>query len=200
MSILLDYPPRLNAYNKEIRSGQLDDVLCDCCGKKLRIHEYTERTVVWKNRIRSVTLLRMRCPRCDVTHTLIPSFLMPWERFANHIREFFGLWLLMGLPLSQLAERLTSWASSIVSIRTLWRWKKKLKAKWRAWFEKMQNSAAAAPVWDEHLLLLHRGEGDLIQETRLLLAFFFGERGEPVPPPGTILNRLNLYLPAEERW
>jgi Domain of unknown function (DUF6431) len=200
MPILLEFPSRLNAYNKEIRSAKLDDVFCPCCGRKLRRHAYDERTVVWKHRTRTVILLRMRCPSCDETHTIIPSFLLPWQRFANHIREFFGRMLLMGVPLSLLAESLTSWVSSIVSIRTLWRWKKTLKEKWLSWLETMRESAAAQPGWDDLLLDLHRGKGDIVQEMRLLLAFFFGIRDEPVPPPGAVLNRLNLYLPPNERW
>jgi hypothetical protein len=77
---------------------------------------------------------------------------------------------------------------------------KKVEGQMAGMLEQMRESAAAAPVWDDQLLHLYRGEGDIIQEMRLLLAFFFGERGEPVPPPGAVLNRLNLYLPPTERW
>lgn len=199
MSILLDYPPHLNAYNKEIRSRQLDDVLCPFCGKKMNRHQYRVRSMFWKHRFHEVILLRMRCTPCDRTHTMFPSFLLPWRRFANHILEFLGRMLLAGCPLTSLDEFLTSWASSIVSIRTLWRWKKKLAAKWRTWLETTRKSIVATPGWDDLWVRSFVGDRDTIYEMRLLLAFFFGERGEPVPPPGRILDRLNLYLPPPER-
>lgn len=200
MSILLNYPPRLNAYNKEIRSGHIE-AYCGSCGRKMRIHEYDDtRTVVWKNRMRSVTLLRLRCATCDVTHTLIPTFLVPWGRFANHVREFFVRLLLLGIPLPRLAERLSSEASSILSIRTLRRWKKRIKAKWLFWLEHTRKTALSTPGWDNLLLEVYRNEATAAQEAQFLLACFFGERGESVPRSGNILDRLHLYLPPPLRW
>jgi hypothetical protein len=199
MSILLNYPPHLNAYNKEIRSGYFE-IHCGCCGRKMRIHEYDDtRKVVWKRQIRSVTLLRMRCATCDVTHTLIPTFLVPWGRFANHIREFFVRLLLLGIPLPRLAERLSSEASSILSIRTLRRWKKQMKSKWLSWLEHTRKAALSTPGWDNLLLEIYRTEATAAQEAQFLLAYFFGERGEPVPRSGNILDRLHLYLPPPLR-
>lgn len=199
MSILLQYPPRLKAYNLEIVTAELE-VDCPCCGKNMRKHEYSERLIVWKHRIQTITILRMRCPRCDITHSLIPSFLIPWGRFANHIREFFIRLMLAGIPLTHLAERLTTWCSSILSLRTLRRWKQRLKAKGLLWLQATREKALSIPVWEGTLLHLHRWQGDLAEEAQLLIVLTLGEQGHSMPRSGRWLDALNLYLPPPGYW
>lgn len=195
MPIVLDFPPRVNAYNKEIYLLDLSEVTCVCCGRALHKHQYVQRTVVWKTRLRTITLLRVRCATCDKTYTLLPSFLLPWQRFAAHIFEYFALLLLLGLPITHMAEQLTSWASSIVSIRTLRRWKKRLHPKLQSWLSEVREAASREAPWDQLLLDMHRSRGSIVQEAQLLLAYFFGIREVPVPFPGNILSRLQLALP-----
>lgn len=197
MIILLECSLSINRYIKEIQEDKWE-ISCPCCNRRLRKHGRFERRVVWKRRIHTIPILRRRCPSCDVTYSLLPCFLMPWMRFANHIREFAARWLGIGLPLAQLPAKLSSLAVSVMSVRTLHRWKAALWKRWEKWLLKRRTELATIDD-SASLLSLYREGLTSEQERSLLLASFFGSR-HALPPPGAILSFMNLRLPPHMRW
>jgi hypothetical protein len=118
--------------------------------------------------------------------------------FANHIREFMGRWLLMGARLSALPERISTTEISIVSLRTLQRWKAKQFKRWEDWFLKQRWLVASEHEDGDGILALYRKGLNSQQEKELLLTFFLG--GTSLPRKGAILSKINLRLPPAMRW
>lgn len=174
------------------------NVPCPTCNRRLRKHARSKRTVVWKRRIHSIPIQRMRCPSCDVTFSLIPCFIKPWERFANHIRELMLRWLLRGLPLTQLPFKLSSPAVSILSIRTLRRWKASLWNRWKKWYFQQRTDLFIRTELGAGLLPLYRNGISSEQERHLVIASFL-ETQEKIPSTGHVLSALNLRLPPHMR-
>ena len=174
------------------------NVPCPTCNRRLRKHARSKRQVVWKRQIHSIPIQRMRCPSCDVTFSLIPFFIKPWERFANHIREFMVRWLLMGLPLSQLPFKLSTPEVSILSIRTLRRWKASLWSRWKQWYFQQRTDLSIREDLGPGLLPLYRTGFNSEQERNWILSSFLGIK-EKFPSIGHVLSVLNLRLPPHMR-
>ncbi len=64
----------------------------------------------------------------------MPCFTFPWGRFANHIYEFLGRWLMEGVPINRLAELLTTSSVSVVSLKTLYRWRLRIMGFLEKWW------------------------------------------------------------------
>jgi Domain of unknown function (DUF6431) len=197
MPILISFSLCINRYFQEILSFNAD-TFCPCCGRRLRKHGSYKRTVVLKHGVYVIPILRRRCPSCDVTFSLLPSFITPFMRFANHIREFLGRWLLAGVPLVRLPERLSTESVSIVSLRTLYRWKRRLQSRFVAWWLEQRTAAAISPDLLESLLDSYRDGMNSEQERYLLFTHFF--RGKRVPRMGKLLSMINLQVPPQVRW
>jgi hypothetical protein len=198
MIILLECSLNINRYIKEILADKRE-IACPCCSRRLRKHGSYERRVVWRRRIHTIPILRRRCPSCDVTFSLLPCFLIPGMRFANHIREFMARWLGVGLPLAQLPAKLSSVTVSVLSVRTLRRWKAVLWNRWEKWLLKQRTKLAITVDDGAGLLPLYREGLNSEQERHLLLASFFSPH-HVLPPPGAVLSAMNLRLPPHMRW
>jgi hypothetical protein len=119
-------------------------------------------------------------------------------RFANHIREYMWRWLGMGERLAELPERLSTTQISILSLRTLQRWKAKLIKRWEDWFLRQRWLLASEHENGDGILALYREGLNSQQEKELLLTFFLG--GTSLPRKGSILSKINLRLPPAMRW
>lgn len=197
MPIVVRFPLFIKSYIQEIRSFNVD-ILCPSCGRRLRKHGSYERTVIWKRKGYEIPILRRRCPRCDVTYSLLPCFITPFMRFANHIREFLGRWLLVGEPLAKLPERLSTEAVSVVSLRSLYRWKSRLQSRFADWWKEQRTAAATSPELLDALLECYRQGMNSEQERHMLFSLFF--RGEGIPRRGELLSKINLKLPPQVCW
>lgn len=60
---------------------------CRACGyqKDLHRHGYYSRTVYTHTSVYTIYILRVICPCCRQTYSLIPSFLIPYRRFSLHL-------------------------------------------------------------------------------------------------------------------
>ncbi|WP_437177758.1 DUF6431 domain-containing protein [Heyndrickxia coagulans] len=97
MPILLECPLSIKRYIKFVETFN-DEVFCPCCGRKLRKHGKYNKTIHFKHRSFRIPIMRRRFPDCRKAFSLMPCFTSPWARFANHIYEFLGRWLMEGVP------------------------------------------------------------------------------------------------------
>ncbi|WP_429776215.1 DUF6431 domain-containing protein [Brevibacillus agri] len=197
MKILLDCSIRIKKYLTQLHSHEAE-VVCPTCQKRMRKHGSYSRQVVYKSRTYLIPVQRRCCRGCKITLSLLPCFLIPWARFANHIREFMGRWLFQGIPLACLPERLTTTQTSILSLRTLYRWKGTLKKKFQDWWVKQRAELAHQFEEEEGLLDLYRNGMNTEQELRLLFSLFLGE--ERAMRKGHLFSRMNLRLSDTVFW
>jgi len=96
---------------------------CPCCaGERMHRHGRYWRAVVSRRRITRIPVYRWRCPRCRVTVSLLPDFLKPYARFLSLLREKAVWRRAAGWPWERIAHAVSSVAVSVVSVRTLLRW------------------------------------------------------------------------------
>lgn len=195
MLILLECSLSINGYIKEIESYDIE-VTCPCCERKMWKHGTYKRAVHFKKRSYVIPILRRRCPSCGNTYSLIPCFIVPWGRFANHIRELMGRWLLVGIPLTHLQEHLSTFFTSIVSVKTLYRWKGKLKMSFEEWMMDQRNQFAAS---EDEALGLYRVGVTSAEECEFFLSLLFGGKSN-IPGKGKLISILNLRLPLKKIW
>jgi len=61
---------------------------CKNCGYEGRLHHhgFYERNVITQYEVYRVFILRLKCPSCNKTYSLIPSFLIPYRQYCfEHI-------------------------------------------------------------------------------------------------------------------
>lgn len=184
MPILLDCPLTIKKYIRFVETYN-ENTFCTCCGRLTRKHGKYEKTVHFKHQSFRIPIMRRRCPDCRKTFSLIPCFSLSRARFANHIYEFFVRWLLAGVPISQLAEWLTTSSVSVVSLKTLYRWKKHFFDFLEKWWISQRKEWTLKFQEGDGLLSLYRKGMSSNQEIHLLLSFYFGEK-ESVPGRGRL--------------
>ena len=66
----------------------LKTVLCPCCQRTYHRHQVRDRAA-WADceHDERIPVLRIRCPTCRATRTLLPDFLSPHRRYRNAPRE-----------------------------------------------------------------------------------------------------------------
>jgi hypothetical protein len=201
MTILLEYRSSINRYCKEITASAMD-IPCPCCNRRLRRHSNKSKTrdVVTKIKIYRIPIIRLRCPKCDKTFSLIPSFIAPYNSYANYIRELIGRWLLSGVSLVHLLQCLCAIRDiPIVSLRSLYRWKRQWWRRFDSWFLSTRSRMAADYEFSRVLLDLYRHGMDSKQERSLVFDYFLGTH-VPLPRVGNLLSAFNLHVPLAERW
>ena len=54
------------------------------CGYEgmLHRHGYYSRNVITKHYVRRINILRVKCPSCNKTHAILPSFLIPYYQYS----------------------------------------------------------------------------------------------------------------------
>lgn len=185
----------IKRYMKNIQDLSLE-IDCPCCDRRLGKHATYRRNLLFKQRTYRIPVQRMRCPACRQTFSLIPFFITPWMPFANHIREWRLLFA--GFPLSRLPEKLSSIHVSMVSLRTLYRWKARLQQRWKTWYIAQRTAWACHAEEAGGLLPLYREGMNSEQEREMVFRFFL--RSDQLPRRGTYLNRIHLHLAPTEFW
>jgi transposase-like protein len=193
MPILLDCPFTIKKYMIFVKTYH-EDTFCPCCGRITRRHGKYEKTVHFKYQSFRIPIMRRRCPDCNKTFSLMPCFSHSWARFANHIYEFFVRWLMAGIPISQLTEFLTTSSVSVISLKTLYRWKKRFFDSLGKWWIRRRQEWAAEFQEADGVLSLYREGMSSNQEIHFLLSFYFGEI-ESVPGKGRLFSMINLRQP-----
>lgn len=195
MVIILEYPHTIKHY---IKSDQIEfEYDCPYCDRSLWSHGSYKRTVHHKSKSYDITIIRKRCPDCNKTFSFIPSFVRPWARFANHIREFFAQRVLAGIPVSHLPEVLTCVNTSVVSLKTLYRWKKQMGEFYQAWLVNQRNQAISDPSVEDQVLFFYRGGFVAYQECLFFLHLHFNAR---LPRRGHLISTINISLPTKQWW
>ena len=61
---------------------------CPRCHRGYRRHQTRDRAA-WEDceHTQRILVLRIRCPACGVTHTVLPDFLTPYHRYLTPVRE-----------------------------------------------------------------------------------------------------------------
>lgn len=196
MSILLQHFKSIKHYVTSIEHASID-VACPCCDRRLWKHGSYQRTVHYKHQSYVIPILRFRCPDCKKTHALIPCFIKPWARFANHIWEFLGRYLLEGIPMCQLPELLSSERTSIISLKTIYRWTAQIKERTSSWRKEQRFSFLCDEGAGDSLLALYR-HGMRTDEEWVFFLFHFFEGN--IPKRGSIFTHINLQLPSPRYW
>lgn len=190
MPILLECPLTIKKYMKFIDSFN-EEIFCPCCGRLTRKHGKYEKTIHFKHQSSRIPIMRRRCPDCNKTFSLMPCFTFPWGRFANHIYEFLGRWLMEGVPINRLAELLTTSSVSVVSLKTLYRWKLRIMGFLGKWWIDQRKRWVIEFQGGDGLLSLYRKGINSSEELQLLLSFYF-DGIDSVPCKGRIVSRINL--------
>ncbi|MFD2615930.1 hypothetical protein [Terrilactibacillus laevilacticus] len=104
---------------------------------------------------------------------------------------------MVGVPVCQLAEWLTTSSVSVVSLKTLYRWKRRFQDLWGNWWINQRKKWVSEYIEDEGLLSVYRNGISSNSEIQLLLSFFFAENGS-VPCKGRLFSKINLRQPLSE--
>lgn len=201
MTILLEYRSSINRYCEEITTSALN-VLCPCCNRRLRRHTNRSKTrdVVTKTKVHRIPIIRLRCPKCDKTNFLIPSFVTPYNAYSNYIRELIGRWLLCGIPLVRILQYLCAIRDvPIISLRSLYRWKKRWWRCFESWF--LGTTSRMASDYESSRVLLDLFWHGMVskQERSLVFSYCLGT-SHPLPRVVNLLTAFNLHVPPAGRW
>lgn len=102
------------------------EILCPCCGRRLRRHGRYFRSVALGAALYRVPVYRRFCPRCRRTFSLCPCFLRPYSQFALPVHEAAARLLVRGRSPDHIAERLCQGPQAGgVSGRTILRWQRR---------------------------------------------------------------------------
>lgn len=102
------------------------EILCPCCGRRLRRHGRYFRRVVLGVVLCQVPVYRRFCPCCRRTFSLCPCFLRPYSQFALPAHEAVARLLVSGRSPDGIAEHLCQGLETGgVSGRTILRWQRR---------------------------------------------------------------------------
>ena len=102
---------------------------------------------------------------------------------------------MVGIPISQLAEWLTTSSVSVISLKTLYRWKKRFFDFWEKWWISQRKEWIEEFQEADGLLSLYRQGMSSNQEIHFLLSFYFG-KSESIPRGGRLFSMIHLRQPS----
>lgn len=196
MSILLKCTYSIKRYIEEIHHFN-EDVNCPQCQRKSRKHGHYKRNVIFKRVTYRIPVLRRRCPHCNITFSLLPFFVIPWNSFSNTLREFCGRLFFQRVPITHFPDYFSWNNAPVVSLRTLFRWKARFLTHWKSWKVNQRSRLAREYELGEGLLPLYRKGMNTEQERNLLLSASLADK---LPRKGRLLSAMNLVLPPSGRW
>lgn len=190
MIIILEYTYSIKRYIDTIETiNKTLDILCPCCDKVTRKQGKYRRTVNYKTESYEIPVFRRRCAECKKTFSLLPMFIVPWGRFANHIIELFLRWILSGVPIAHLPALVTSPHVSIVSLKTLYRWKYKYLKPLLQWWQKAREQLGRDEPFGDGVLSLYREGIGTFREFGILVSLAFGSE-TPMPRQGNLYTAM----------
>ena len=102
----------------------LDNLLvCSRCHGKCKRHGWRKRKARTGEEILILLVLRLFCPYCNRTFTILPDFLKPYGRYIQNVRQEAILAQLAGVPAEQAAglgpsvETVRRWLACYKAIR-----------------------------------------------------------------------------------
>jgi transposase-like protein len=127
MVIVLPLLVSIKEYLRKYKDRSPDvEILCPCCGRRLRRHGRYFRRVVLGTVLYQVPVYRRLCPRCRRTFSLCPCFLRPYSQFALPVHEAAARLLVRGRSPDHIAERLCQGLETGgISGRTILRWQRR---------------------------------------------------------------------------
>jgi hypothetical protein len=106
--------------------------------------------------------------------------------------------LLEGIPLAHILELLCGIGGiPVVSLRSLYRWKRRFKERFGSWYLKTRREMASELDSDKNLLDLYRDGMNSDGERSLVLEYFLRSQ---LPRMGKLLGEINLHLPSALWW
>lgn len=102
-----------------------------------------------------------------------------------------------GIPISHLPERLTSVYTSVVSVKTLYRWKKALGQFYQMWLIRQRHEATNDSLMVEDVTDLYRKGVTFSEECMFFLLHHFNGK---LPGKGYVISAMNISLPTKEWW
>ncbi|MDC3425113.1 hypothetical protein NC797_11405 [Aquibacillus sp. 3ASR75-11] len=101
------------------------------------------------------------------------------------------------IPVSRLPEQLTSYGTSVVSLKTLYRWKKQMGHFYQKWLVNLRSQVLDGLHFGEQLINLYREGVTTSEECLFFLNYYFDGR---LPKRGNLISTINLSLPTKEWW
>ena len=96
-----------------------------------------------------------------------------------------------GVPICRLSDWLTTSSVSVISLKTLYRWKRRFQNLLEEWWVAQRKKLASEFQEDDGILSLYRRGMSSTHEIQLLLSFFFGGKAS-VPCMGRLFSMFNL--------
>jgi len=95
----------------------------------LHRHGYYSRNVITKYSINRINILRVKCPSCNKTHAILPSFLIPYYQYSfEFIFECLYLSFVIKDSYSKIAYHFNSLNSGLsFNISSIYSFKKRMK-------------------------------------------------------------------------
>ncbi|MBD8071281.1 hypothetical protein [Bacillus sp. PS06] len=103
-----------------------------------------------------------------------------------------------GVPVFRLSDWLTTSSVSVISLKTLYRWKHQFQDFWGSWWIEQRKRLVFDFQEGDGVLSVYRGGMSSNEELQLLLTFFFGKNTQ-VPCKGRLFSMLNLRQPFSIR-
>ena len=118
---------------------------CINCGKKYTRHSFYSRGMFTKLGLIDISIQRARCKTCNVTHAILPCFIIPYSRFLSKIKGAAIKGHAEGLSAEKIADQLGLIDSRIIKI-----WWKKFSGKANSlskWLAKILSSTSGYTKW-----------------------------------------------------
>lgn len=69
---------RIKEYEKNIKNINLFNIKCSCGKCNLVKYGYYNRYIKYNDNKEKITILRVKCKSCGITHAILPSFVVPY--------------------------------------------------------------------------------------------------------------------------
>ena len=74
-----------NTFNQKDYDNMTDNIVfdkleCDCGHVGMIKHGYYDRKIIGDEGLITIVVLRVKCPKCNKTHAILPMFIVPYSR------------------------------------------------------------------------------------------------------------------------
>lgn len=129
MTIILPFAGGVTAYLAKISNWyRTTSYPCPLCKGKTYRHGKYLRNVYSRDECFIIPIFRRCCPNCEVTFSLIPSFIKPYARFLNSYRfDLLQRHVVEEVSIRQTPSHSSATGMCSISICTFRRWLKRFK-------------------------------------------------------------------------